>query len=80
VKRVTDDAEKVVQLAIMFRNHALDWYIHVEVKNTQGVSGTVKEIKHAFIIDFQRPKLEDQFMNEMIEVRQKPGDSVWDID
>jgi hypothetical protein len=25
-------------------------------------------------------KLEDQFMNEMIEVRKKTGESIWDID
>ena len=32
------------------------------------------------ITEFQRPKSEDQFMNEMIEVRKKTGESVWDID
>jgi hypothetical protein len=80
VKRVTDEATKVAQLAITFRNHALDWYMNLAVNNPQGAPGTVAEIKQALITEFQRPKSEDQFMNEMIEVRQKPGESVWDID
>jgi hypothetical protein len=32
------------------------------------------------INEFQKPSSEDQYMNEMIEIRQKPGKSVWEID
>jgi hypothetical protein len=44
------------------------------------VSRTVEDIKKALINEFQRTKSEDLFMNEMIEVRQKPRGSIWDID
>ena len=54
--------------------------MNLEVKHPHGVLETVVEIKKAMIIEFQRTKLEDQFMNEMIEVRKKPEESVWDID
>jgi hypothetical protein len=80
VKRVIDDAEKVAQLEIMFRNHVLDWYMNLAVNNPQGGPGTLEEIKHARITKFQRSKSEDQFMNEMSEFRQKPREFVWDID
>jgi hypothetical protein len=30
--------------------------------------------------EFQKPSSEDQYMNEMIEIRKKPGESVWEID
>jgi hypothetical protein len=34
-KRVTDEATKVAQLAITFRNRALDWYMSLAVNNPQ---------------------------------------------
>ena len=54
--------------------------MNLAVNNPQGAPGTVAEIKHALITEFQRLKSEDQFMNEMSEFRQKPRESVWDID
>jgi hypothetical protein len=41
---------------------------------------TIANIKKLLINEFQKPSLEDQYMNEMIEIRQKPGESVWEID
>ena len=54
--------------------------MNLTVKNPQGEPGTVAKIKQELITEFQRPKLEDQYMNEMIEVRKKPRESIWDID
>jgi hypothetical protein len=50
------------------------------INNPQGASWTIAEIKKELIMEFQRPKLEDHFMNDMIWVRKKLGESVWDID
>ena len=58
----------------------LDWYMNLAVKNPQGALRTIVEIKQELITVFQRLKSEDQFMNEMIEVRLKPGEFVLDID
>jgi hypothetical protein len=37
-------------------------------------------VKKLLINEFQKPSSEDQYMNEMIEIRKKPGESVWEID
>jgi hypothetical protein len=37
-------------------------------------------VKRQLINEFQKPSSEDQFMNEMIEIKQKPGESVWEVD
>jgi hypothetical protein len=41
---------------------------------------TLVDIKKLLINEFQKPISEDQYMNEMIEIRQKPRESVWEID
>jgi hypothetical protein len=51
-KRVTDEATKVAQLAITFRNRAMDWYMNLAVNNPQGVLTTVAKIKQALITEF----------------------------
>jgi hypothetical protein len=56
VKRVIDEATKVAQLAITFRNRALDWYMNLAVNNPQGALRTIAEIKHVLITKFERPK------------------------
>jgi hypothetical protein len=38
------------------------------------------DIKKLLINEFQKPSSKDKYMNEMIEIRQKPGEYVWDID
>jgi hypothetical protein len=45
-----------------------------------GTTRTIGDIKNLLINEFQKPSSEDQYMNEMIEIRQKPGESVWEID
>ena len=37
---------------------------------------TVADVKRQLINEFQKPRSEDQFMNEMTEINQKPGESV----
>jgi hypothetical protein len=37
-------------------------------------------VKRKLINEFQKPSSEDQFMNEMIEIKKKPGESVWEVD
>jgi hypothetical protein len=48
--------------------------------NPLGTTKTIVDIKKLMINEFQMPSSKDQYMNEMIEIRQKIGESVWDID
>jgi hypothetical protein len=50
------------------------------MNNSPGMTRTLDDIKKLLISEIQKPSSEDQYMNEMIEIRQKPGESVWDID
>jgi hypothetical protein len=69
-----------VQLAITLRDRALDWYMSLDTNSVHGTTRTLDNIKKLLINEFQKPSSEDQYMNEMIEIRQKPGESVWEID
>jgi hypothetical protein len=42
------------------------------INNPQGAPRKIIDIKKILIMEFHRPKSEDQFMNEVIEVRKKP--------
>jgi hypothetical protein len=64
----------------MLRDHTIDWYMSLDVNNPLGVTRTITYVKKLLINEFQKPNSEDQYMNEMIEIRQKPGESVWEID
>jgi hypothetical protein len=79
-KQITDEDTKLAQLAITLRDHALDWYMSLATNNPPGTTRTIADIKKLLINEFQKPSSEDQYMNEMIEIRQKPGESVWEID
>jgi hypothetical protein len=79
-KQITDEDTKLAQLAIMLRDHALDWYMSLAVNSPPGTTQTIADVKKLLINEFQKPSSEDQYMNEMIEIRQKPGESVWEID
>jgi hypothetical protein len=48
--------------------------------NPPGTTRMIGDIKKLLINEFHKPSSEDYYMNEMIEIRQKPGESVWDID
>jgi hypothetical protein len=41
---------------------------------------TVAEVKRQLINEFQKPSSENKFMNEMKEIKQKPGESVWEVE
>jgi hypothetical protein len=64
----------------MLRYRALDWYMSLDTNNVPGTTRTLDNIKKLLINEFQKLSSEDQYMNEMIEIRQKPGESVWEID
>jgi hypothetical protein len=48
--------------------------------NPPGTTRMIVDVKKLLINEFQKPSLKDQYMNEMIEIRQKLGESIWDID
>jgi hypothetical protein len=48
--------------------------------NPPGTTKMIADIKKLLINEFQKPSLEDQYMNKMIEIRQKPGEFIWEID
>jgi hypothetical protein len=68
-KNITYEDTKIVQLAIMVRDHALDWYMSLATKSPSGTTKTIGDIKNLLINEFQKPSSEDQYMNEMIEIR-----------
>jgi hypothetical protein len=79
-KHITDEDTKLSQLEITLRDRSLDWYMSLATNNPLGTTRTIADIKKLMINEFQTPSSEDQYMNEMIEIRQKIGESVWDID
>jgi hypothetical protein len=79
-KQITDEDTKIAQLAITLRDHALNWYMSLDTNNAPRMTRTLVDIKKLLINEFHKPRLEDQYMNEMIEIRQKSGDFVWEID
>jgi hypothetical protein len=50
------------------------------VKIPQGATTTITDVKKALINEFQRPSSKDQFMNEMIEIKQNICESVCEVD
>ena len=52
----------------------------LDANSASGTTRTLIDIKKLLINEFQKTSSEDQYMNEMIEIRQKPGESVWEID
>jgi hypothetical protein len=71
---------KVAQLAITFKNHTRDWFMSLAMNNPQGTPKTVVEMKKTQMNDFQRPSSKDQYVNKMIQIKNKPGESVWEVD
>ena len=69
-----------MHLAITLRDHALDWYMSLDTNSVPRMTRTLDDIKKLLINEFQKMSSEDQYMNEMIEIRQKPGELVWEID
>jgi hypothetical protein len=79
-KRITYKDTKLAQLDITLRDHTLDSYLILAANNPPRTTKTISDIKNLLINEFQKPSLEDQYMNEMIEIRQKPRESIWEID
>jgi hypothetical protein len=50
------------------------------MNSAPGMKRTLEDIKKLLINEFQKPISEDQYMNKMIEIRQKPGELIWEID
>jgi hypothetical protein len=66
---ITYEDTNLVQLAITLRDHALDWYMSLDVNSPQGVLKTIADVKKLLVDEFQKPSSKDQYMNEMIEIR-----------
>jgi hypothetical protein len=64
----------------MLRDCALEWYMSLDTNNALGTTRTLENINKLLINEFQKPSSEDQYMNEMIEIRQKPREPIWEID
>jgi predicted transcriptional regulator len=52
----------------------------LDTNNVPGTTRTLDDIKKLLMNEFQKLRSEDQYMNEMIEIRQKLGESIWEID
>jgi hypothetical protein len=52
----------------------------LDVNSPPGVKNTIAYAKKLLINEFQKPSTKDQYMNEMIEIMQKPSESIWEID
>ena len=52
----------------------------LDTNNAHGTTKTLEDIKKLLISEIQKPSSEDQYMNEMIEIRQKLRESIWEID
>jgi hypothetical protein len=79
-KQITDKDTKIEQLEITLRDCALDWYMSLATNNPPGTTRTTADIKKLLINEFQNPSSEDQYINKMIEIKQKPREFVWEID
>jgi hypothetical protein len=60
-----------VQIDIKLRDHTLDWYMSLAAKNPPGTTKMIVDIKKLLINEFHKPSSEDQYMNEMIEIKKE---------
>jgi hypothetical protein len=79
-KQNIDEDTKLVQLEITLRDRTLDWYMSLYTNSAPGMVRTLVDIKKLLINEIHKLRSEDEYLNEMIEIRQKPGESVWEID
>jgi hypothetical protein len=79
-KKIIDEDTKLAQLAITLRDCTLEWYMSLDTNSALGMIRTLADIKKLLINEFQKLSSEDQYMNEMIEIRQKLVEFVWEID
>jgi hypothetical protein len=79
VRQIQDDDTKLVQLEINFRDCALARYMILEESILARHKNTLAEIRLAVIDEFKKPKSESQCIVELKEIKQAPGESVWDF-
>ena len=58
--------------------HYIGTWISQQINPTR-THTIVADVKRQLINEFLKPSSEDQFMNEMIEIKQKPRESVWEV-
>jgi hypothetical protein len=51
-KHITNEDTKLAQLAIMLRDHTLDWYMSLDTNNAPGMTRTLVDIKKLLINEF----------------------------
>jgi hypothetical protein len=64
-KQITDEDTKLAQLSITLRDHTLDWYMSLAANSLSGTTRMIGDIKKLLINEFQKPTLEDRYMNEI---------------
>jgi hypothetical protein len=79
-KHITDEDTKIAQLSITPRDYALDWYMSLDANSAPGTIRTLTKIKKLLVNEIQKSSSKNRYMNEIIKIRQKPRESVWDID
>jgi len=53
----------------MLRDCTLDWYMCLDTNSASGMTRTLTDNKKLLINEVQNLSSEDQYMNEMIEIR-----------
>jgi hypothetical protein len=69
VKRITDEATKIMQLETTFRDRALTWYMKYKATTPTGQMRSLTEIKQDLLREFQKPKSESQCITEIKEIK-----------
>jgi hypothetical protein len=57
-KQIKDEDTKLTQLEIVLRDHALDWYMSLDVDCLKGIPKTITDIKKLLVNEFQKPNSE----------------------
>jgi hypothetical protein len=79
-KQITDEDNKLAELAITLIDRTLYWYMSLATNSLPGTTRMIGDMKKLLINQFQKSSSEDQYMNEIIEIRQKPEESIWEIE
>ena len=75
-KNIMDQNTRTAQLVTSFRDRDLTWFM--KFSSTQNYA--LVDIKKSMIKEFKKHKSESQSINELKEIQQKRGESVWDFD
>jgi hypothetical protein len=80
VKRITDEASKIVQLETTFRDKSSDMVYEVQGTALAGQARSLTKIKRDLLREFQKPKSKSQCITEIKEIKQQGGETIWDYD